>query len=70
MVVLVALPLSVMVPKALSEAGESRCQQRAHDAWGYSTEWDWSELGFICTFNGRDYRPNGERVRVGLTELF
>ena len=68
---LVAVPMTVVIPKGLWDAGDARCQQRTPaDAWGYSIEWDWSEFGFICSFNGRDYQPTGEQTRVGLTDLF
>jgi hypothetical protein len=39
------------------------------DAWAFTIEWSSSERAFICAYQGRDYRPRGDELRVGLRDL-
>jgi hypothetical protein len=71
MVVALALPLATIFGKVAVKAADARCSDRMpEDSWGYSFEWDPAEFGFVCTYEGRDYRPTGQKTRVGLTDLF
>jgi hypothetical protein len=70
-IVVLALPLATISGKVTNKAADARCSDRMpEDSWGYSFEWDWAEHGFVCTYEGRDYRSTGQRTRVGLTDLF
>lgn len=67
---LFAVPASVLAPKAAWDAADARCDDsQPPDAWGYAIEWKWDELGWVCTYKGRDYAPSGDKLRVGLTDL-
>ena len=69
-VLLLAPAFATMFSKATVKAADYRCSDRMpEDTWGYSFEWDWTEFGFVCTYTGRDYRPTGQRTRVGLADL-
>lgn len=60
---------SVVFGKVANKAADARCNDRM-DACGCRLESDWGEVGVVCTYNGRDYRPTGDETRVGLTDLF
>jgi hypothetical protein len=70
-VVVLGLPLATISGKVAKKAADARCSDRMpEDSWGYTLEWDWAEFGFVCTHEGRDYRPTGQRTRVGVADLF
>jgi hypothetical protein len=67
---LVALPLAVVLPKGIADGADNRCNRAMpEDAWGYTINWAWSEFGWVCRYEGGDYRPTGEERRIGLTDL-
>ena len=66
----VGLPVSTMVEKGVHYGADNRCfRAMPENAWGYTIEWNWSNVGWICAYKGRDYRPTGQERRIGLTDL-
>jgi trans-2-enoyl-CoA reductase len=69
-VLLLAMPFSVMVAKGAHNGALNRCDRLMPDnAWGYTTKWDWRDRAWICKYEGRDYSPTGLERRISVTDL-
>ena len=69
-VLLLAMPFSVMVAKGAHNGALSQCDRLMPDnAWGYTIKWDWSDRAWTCQYEGRDYSPTGQERRISVTDL-
>lgn len=63
------IAVAVLGQGAYNRANGLCMRAQPADAWGFTIEWRRSDLTFICSYQGRDYRPTGDDLRVGLRDL-